>query len=219
MPKVRKYYRLIPVYPDDASHMPWYNVLIMNCSAIVIIGASTGGPRVLKDMMAQLPVIDACVVLVQHMPRHITNSVRNSLEKVSRMPVKLARNGQPLKSGEILLAPGDMHLEFQDNRSIRLTSGEKVNFVRPSIDVAMKSLKPQPVKQLIGIIMTGMGEDGVAGISHIKVLGGTTIAQDGLTCVVFGMPRAAVETGDVDFVLSPDRVVARITEMVQLVEV
>ncbi len=187
----------------------------MDCNTLVIIGASTGGPRTLRELLAKLPVLDACLLIIQHLPTHIAPSISKSLQRVTSMPVKLAEHGGPLKSGEILLAPGDIHTELECNQSIRLVEGEKVNFVRPSIDVAMKSLKSEPPCKFIGVILTGMGKDGVAGISHIKQLGGTTIAQDGASSVVFGMPKAAAATGDIDFVLSPERIGDKITELVQ----
>jgi len=188
----------------------------MSSRTIVIIGASTGGPRTLRRVLEGFPSLDhICIIIVQHMPKHINESIRKSLARVTQMNVKLAEDGDSLKNDVILLAPGDVHLEIVDNQRIRLVDSGKVNFVRPSIDVAMKSLQVNPSINAIGVILTGMGSDGVEGVSHIKQLGGATIAQDRLSCVVFGMPRLATETGDVDFVLSPETIGDKIAELIQ----
>ena len=188
----------------------------MSSRTIVIIGASTGGPQTLRRVLENFPTINnVCIIIVQHMPKHINESIRKSLARVTQMNVKLAEDGDSLKNDVILLAPGDVHLEIVDNQRIRLVDSGKVNFVRPSIDVAMKSLQVNPSINAIGVILTGMGSDGVEGVSHIKQLGGATIAQDRLSCVVFGMPRLATETGDVDFVLSPETIGDKIAELIQ----
>jgi two-component system chemotaxis response regulator CheB len=188
----------------------------MNSRTIVIIGASTGGPRTLRRVLESFPSLDdVCIIVVQHMPKHINESVRKSLARITRMKVKLAEDGDLLENDVILLAPGNVHIEISDNQRVRLVDGGKVNFVRPSIDVAMKSLQADPSINAIGVILTGMGSDGVEGISHIKRLGGATIAQDRLSSVIFGMPRLAAETGDVDFVLPPEMIGEKIAELIQ----
>ena len=170
----------------------------------------------MRRVLENFPTINnVCIIIVQHMPKHINESIRKSLARVTQMNVKLAEDGDSLKNDVILLAPGDVHLEIVDNQRIRLVDSGKVNFVRPSIDVAMKSLQVNPSINAIGVILTGMGSDGVEGVSHIKQLGGATIAQDRLSCVVFGMPRLATETGDVDFVLSPETIGDKIAELIQ----
>ncbi len=187
----------------------------MNRRNIVVIGASTGGPETLHKLLAELPVLDASILIVQHMPIYVNESVREEISSAANMEVRLAQDGDELQNGLIHLAPSLIHMEIMDNAEIKLVEGEKVNYVCPSIDVTMKSLKPIPSINTIGVLLTGMGEDGAKGISYIKrELGGKTIAQDRLTCVIYGMPRAAAETGDVDFVLPLEKIPGKIIELV-----
>jgi two-component system, chemotaxis family, protein-glutamate methylesterase/glutaminase len=180
---------------------------------IVLIGSSTGGLKILEELFPRLPVLSAAVVIVQHITPFIDQSFVTSLARVSEMPVSLAREGQTLQQGQVHLAPGGLHLTLVRNRTLRLQQGEKVNSVRPSIDVAMKSVLPAVTGRITGVILTGMGRDGAEGISHIKRIGGITIAQDQSTSVLFGMPRAAAETGHVDFVLPTERIADKLREL------
>lgn len=187
----------------------------MNHRNIVVIGASTGGPETLRKLFAELPVLDASILIVQHMPIYVNESIREEIARAANMEVRLAQDGDSLQNGLIQLAPSQLHMEVIDNASIKLANGEKVNYVCPAIDVTMKSLKPVPEVNIIGVILTGMGEDGARGISHIKKeLGGSTISQDESTCVIYGMPKAAAETGDVDFVLPLEKIAGKLIELV-----
>ena len=185
----------------------------MSCSNIVVIGSSTGGLKVLEEMFPRLPVLKAAVVIVQHITPLIDQAFVGSLARVSMMPISLAHEGQQLREGQVYLAPGGVHLNFVRNQSIQLYAGEKVNSVCPSIDVSMKSLAPPNGCRLAGVILTGMGCDGAAGISHIKQIGGTTIAQDQKTSVIYGMPKAAAETGKIDFILPTARIADKLREL------
>ena len=168
---------------------------------IVMIGVSTGGPIALKRLFAEIPPLNAVFVIVLHIPPGMDYKIARSLAAVASMPVALAADGEYLRSGHIYLAPGGFHLKLEGNSRIILEEGARINFVQPSIDVAMKSLhKPLKKRRIIGVIMTGMGKDGAEGIRHVKALGGVTIAQDAVTSAIYGMPKAAVETGAVDFV-------------------
>lgn len=184
-----------------------------NCNTIIIVGASTGGPQAVRNLVTRLPVLDACILLVLHMPKYINPSVRKSMSAVTPMKVRLAEDGMALENGSILIAPSDLHMVLENNQRIRLVDGEKVNYVRPSIDVAMKSVTSDRGVNVIGIILTGMGSDGAKGISHIKDMGGVTFAQDEATSVIYGMPKAAVETGKVDFILPPEEIADKIAEI------
>lgn len=185
----------------------------MSCSNIVVIGSSTGGLKILEEMFPRLPVLKAAVVIIQHITPLIDQAFVSSLARVSMMPISLAHEGEHLQEGQVYLAPGGVHLNFVRNQNIHLYTGEKVNSVCPSIDVSMKSLIPPNGCRLAGVILTGMGCDGAAGISHIKQIGGTTIAQDQKTSVIYGMPKAAAETGKIDFILSTDRIVDKLREL------
>ncbi|MSN25471.1 MAG: chemotaxis protein CheB [Geobacter sp.] len=180
---------------------------------IVMIGASTGGLKVLEQLFPRLPVLKAAVVIVQHIVPLVDQSFATSLARVSKMPIGLAREGQILAPGNVYLAPGGVHLHLAGNRTFHLFNGEKVNSVRPAIDVAMKSLVAPVGAKIAGVILTGMGCDGAAGIAHIKHLGGITIAQDQKTSVIYGMPKAAAETGLVDFILSTEKIADKLTTL------
>ena len=187
---------------------------MLDCETLVIIGASTGGPQTVRRLISQLPFLDACIIVVQHMPVHVNQSITKSISRLTDMSVKLAEDGMQIEKGQILIAPSEVHLELVDNQFVRLVDGEKVNFVRPAIDVTMKSIQDTPKIKAIGVILTGIGSDGASGISHIRSLGGVTIAQDEASSVLYGMPRAAVETGNVDFVLPPEMIGDKISELV-----
>jgi two-component system chemotaxis response regulator CheB len=171
-----------------------------------MIGSSTGGLKVLEELFTCLPVLKAAVVIIQHITPLVDQSFVTSLARVSKMPVSLAREGTNLQAGQVYLAPGGVHLTLIRNSVVHLHDGEKVNSVRPSVDVAMKSVSVPVGIRIAGVVLTGMGADGAAGISHIKNLGGVTIAQDQKTSVIYGMPKAAAETGRVDFILPTERI-------------
>jgi two-component system chemotaxis response regulator CheB len=179
---------------------------------IVIIGASTGGVRTIQDILDGLPVLQASIVVVLHMPRFINNSLSEVFGRCTEMEVRVAEEGDLLRDGVIHVAPGDVHLELVSNRRIHLHDGAKVHSVRPSIDVTMLSLVPCTRERLTGIVLTGMGLDGAEGIAHMKRLNARTIAQDEASSIVYGMPKAAYETGCIDLVLSPGEIRAQLIE-------
>ena len=180
---------------------------------LLLIGSSTGGPKVLEELFAALPVLNSAIVVVQHITPMIDQALVTTLSRFARMPVRLAENGAVLSEKQIYLAPGGIHLSLRNNKVVQLFDGERVNSVRPSIDVAMKSLCLVPGNRLVGVILTGMGRDGAEGIAHIKEIGGTTIAQDQSTSVIYGMPKAALETGKIDFVLPTLKIAEKISEL------
>lgn len=175
--------------------------MLMGNNNIVMIGVSTGGPIALKRLFSELPPLDAAFVVVLHIPPGMDYKIARGLDAVASMPVDLAEDGEYLQKGRIYLAPGGFHLKLEGNSRIILEEGARVNFVQPSADVAMQSLlKPLKRGKIIGVILTGMGKDGAEGIRHVKEIGGVTIAQDEESSAIYGMPKAAVETGAVDFV-------------------
>jgi two-component system chemotaxis response regulator CheB len=185
----------------------------MSSCNLAVIGSSTGGLKILEELFLRLPTLRVAVLIVQHITPMIDKAFVTSLARVSKMPVSLAREGQFLQEGQVYLAPGSLHLNLIKNQNIHLYAGEKVNSVCPSIDVTMKSLTPLSGSRLAGIILTGMGCDGAAGISHMKQIGGITIAQDQKTSVIYGMPKAAAETGKIDFILSTDMIADKLREL------
>lgn len=181
---------------------------------LVVIGSSTGGVRALDRIFSGLPRLNAAIVIVHHMPKFINGSLGCQLNANTDMEVKVAEDGEILEHGKVYLAPSNVHLRIEHNSCIRLVGGEKVNFVCPSIDVTMRSLRKELDDQIVGVVLTGMGVDGVSGTSHIKRIGGLTIAQDEATSAIYGMPKAAYKTGDVDLVLTPERIQDKLIEIV-----
>ena len=155
----------------------------------------------------------AAILLVQHIPEFITPSFLGTLQRASRMPVAVATDGLSLTEGAVILTPGGLHCSVMENHRLRVAPGEKVNFVIPSVDVTMQSVRVAlPIQRLFGVILTGMGRDGAAGLAHLKRLGATTFAQDKATCAVHGMPAEAVRLGAVDAELPPEGIVQRLVE-------
>ena len=181
---------------------------------LVIIGSSTGGPQTLYQIMSRLNLLeDTSIIIVQHMPPGFTRSLAERLDSASRFMVKEAENGESLKSGVAYVAPGGYHLVVNGN-ILTLTNDPPVFGVRPSVDVAMLSAVKNFKSNIVGVILTGMGVDGARGMEEIKRSGGKTIAQDEKSCVVFGMPKAAIERGVVDSIVDLDQIPVEIERMV-----
>jgi two-component system chemotaxis response regulator CheB len=174
-------------------------------SGIVIIGCSTGGPEALRKLLPDIQ-LSAAVIVVQHMPAFINESLRKTIEKISGMPCVIPKPFELIKQGVIYLAASDSHLKIFENRTMNLSKEPPVNFVCPSVDVTMLSLKKDTGTKIAGVILTGMGKDGAAGIKHMKEIGGLTMAQTPATCSVDGMPFQAIETGAVDQILNLDKI-------------
>lgn len=182
---------------------------------IIMIGVSTGGPIALKRLFSGLPPLDAAIVVVLHIPPGMDYKIAKGLDAVASMPVALAEDGEYLRSGRVYLAPGGFHLTLEGNSRIILEEGPRINFVQPSADVAMFSLlKPLKQKQIVGIILTGMGKDGAEGIRHIKEIGGVTLAQDKESSAIYGMPKAAIDTGAVDYVGDPIEIGRKLVKLI-----
>ncbi|MGA1822029.1 MAG: protein-glutamate methylesterase/protein-glutamine glutaminase [Thermoplasmatota archaeon] len=182
---------------------------------VVAIGASTGGPKALLEVISSLPRdLPAAVLIVQHMPEGFTQSLAERLNWQSSLEVKEAQDGDRVRSGLVYIAPGNRHMEV-DGKHIRLTDGARVNHVRPSADVLMESVAVHYGPNALGVLMTGMGQDGAAGIRAIKRKGGRTIAQDESSCAVFGMPKAAIELRSVDEVEPIEKIAQKIISMLR----
>ncbi|UFS69889.1 CheB methylesterase domain-containing protein [Geomonas sp. RF6] len=181
---------------------------------VVVIGVSTGGPPTLEELFSELPPVKGAIIVVQHVAAIMDSRIAKALDKVSAMPVSLAEDGAFLWDGQVYVAPGGYHLALDKNQQVRLIDGPRVNYVQPAVDVTMMSLDKQFFGgKIIGIILTGMGKDGAEGIRHIKGIGGVTIAQDKETSIIFGMPKAAADTGAVDYVLSPKEIAAKLVRI------
>jgi two-component system chemotaxis response regulator CheB len=184
---------------------------------IIAIAVSTGGPGALREFFHRLGRLDACILLVQHMPRFINQSICRTLDAATAMDVRLAEPDDTLEPGRVLVAPSDVHMGVQDNRRIRLQPGPKVNYVRPAADVMFHSLIARGGDELIAVVMTGLGRDGAAGLAHVKQIGGVTYAQDEATSTIYGMPGSAVATGQVDYEGTPGAIRHDIARRVGLI--
>ncbi|MFZ5352060.1 MAG: protein-glutamate methylesterase/protein-glutamine glutaminase [Bacillota bacterium] len=172
---------------------------------IIAIGTSTGGPRALQDVIPLFPPdIPAAILIVQHMPPGFTNSLAARLDSISGLSVKEAADGDILKAGHAYIAPGDYHMLIKktgsDEYRISTNQSPPVTGHRPSVNAMMSSVADSGHKKLIAVMMTGMGNDGSEGILKIKQNGGYTIAQNEETCVVYGMPKSAVNIGAIDII-------------------
>jgi len=172
---------------------------------IIAIGASSGGPNALRHLLPRLPAdIDAGIVIVQHMPESFTAMLAHWLNEICELSVKEAEPGDLALPGRVLIAPGSLHMKARKTPhgcEVLLDGGALVNGHRPSVDVLFRSVAREFGAHATGLILTGMGGDGAAGLGEIKAAGGHTIAQDKDSSAVYGMPRVATEKGYAEKVL------------------
>jgi two-component system, chemotaxis family, protein-glutamate methylesterase/glutaminase len=195
--RISRTYRTVP---------PAEKIEKTNLSKLVLIGTSTGGPRALQEVISKLPAdIDAPVVVVQHMPPGFTQSLANRLDSLSKVKVKEAEQNEPIKKGTVYIAPGGYHLRLQEKMGQLYLSIDKeppVGGHRPAVNVLFESAAQLKTYHKVAVIMTGMGSDGTLGIVELKNSGQTTvIAESEESCIVYGMPKAAVSTKKVDEVV------------------
>lgn len=185
---------------------------------LVVIGASAGGPKALAEIMPMFPrETPAAIVIVQHMPRVFTRSFAGRLNSIASLPVKEAEEGEEIRAGTVLVAPGgsDLIVAVGDEGPARVELMEPVNRggATPRIDTTMVTAAEIYGPNAIGVIMTGMGSDGAKGMERIKKGKGSTIAQDEESCLVFGMPKVAIDKGCVDWVMPLEKIPAKILEL------
>jgi two-component system chemotaxis response regulator CheB len=185
----------------------------MNRRNLLIIGSSTGGPSALQRLFHVLDPLEGAIVVVQHLPEYITDSIADALTRQSQWTFEVAQTGMSLDHGRAFLAPGGKHLTIQPDRKLNLSDGAEVNFVKPSVDVTMLSIQAGVFDRIVAVILTGMGRDGAEGIVHLKKMGAITMAQNSESCSVFGMPKMAIETNHVDFILTPESIAYKINEI------
>jgi two-component system chemotaxis response regulator CheB len=176
---------------------------------VVVLGASTGGTEAIRHFLEALPHDAPGVVIVQHMPEHFTAAFARRLDGLCRVAVKEAEDGDSVIPGRALIAPGNRHMLLKRSGAryyVELRDGPLVCRHRPSVDVLFRSAARYAGKNAIGVIMTGMGDDGARGMLEMKEAGAATLAQDEASCVVFGMPREAIRLGAVDQVVSLERI-------------
>jgi len=181
----------------------------------IVLGASTGGPRVLFDIIKGLPGdLNIPVFIVQHMPKGFTKSFAERLNSECSLKVVEAMHEMIISPGVVYVAPGDYHMTIEKSR-ILLDERSKIHGVRPAVDLLFETAARRYGKELLGVILTGMGKDGAAGMVSIKDAGGYNLAQDRESCVVYGMPGYAVSLGVVDEVLSPEKIIENIASIVR----
>ncbi len=167
---------------------------------LIAIGASTGGTQALEYVLSSLNTDTPGVVIVQHMPEAFTESFANRLNSIAQVQVKQAEDGDLVETGKVLIAPGGKHMIIKNRAgklSVDVKEGPLVSRHRPSVDVLFRSVAQAAAKQTLGIIMTGMGDDGANGMKEMFDAGAFTVAQDEKSCVIFGMPSVAIEKGGV----------------------
>ncbi|MCP4719942.1 MAG: chemotaxis response regulator protein-glutamate methylesterase [Desulfobacteraceae bacterium] len=177
--------------------------LLATTNKIIAIGASTGGTEAIKKVLTQLPRNSPGVVVVQHMPAQFTTSFAERLNELCQMTVKEAKNGDTVTNGQVLIAPGNYHMLLKRSGAryyVDVKTGPLVHYQRPAADVLFKSVARYAGANALGIILTGMGKDGALGMLDMKKAGAINIAQDEKSCVVFGMPKEAINIGGVDHV-------------------
>lgn len=186
--------------------LPVVETTPMNSSiGLVVIGASTGGPQVLQKLIADLPAeFPAPIVIVQHINSAFAESLAGWLQHTSRLKIKLAREGDALMPGHVLIAAPGSHLVVASRGRVGLRAGEDRDGHKPSASLLMESAAQLYGRRTVGMLLTGMGEDGAAGMQAIKAAGGRTLVQNEESCVVFGMPGAAIARGAVDQIVHAD---------------
>jgi two-component system, chemotaxis family, protein-glutamate methylesterase/glutaminase len=187
--------------------------------SMVAIGISTGGPFALHSIIPKIPkAFPKGIVIVQHMPPKFTKSLADRLNNISEIEVKEAEEGDVIRRGLVLIAPGGLHVTFKRNDknevAVHLSEEPSDTLHRPSVDVMMKSAAEVSSPGVLGVIMTGMGKDGLEGLRVIRKKNGFIIAQNEETCVVYGMPRAAVEAGLSDVVAPLEQIPQILTSVV-----
>ncbi len=186
----------------------------MNYKAIVI-GSSAGGIETLGTILSQLPSdLPLAIIIVQHLNPKSTGYLPKYLDKLSPLRVKEADEKEDILAGFVYIAPANYHLLVEDDESLSLTIDQKVNFSRPSIDLLFESASDVYQDELIGIILTGANKDGSLGLKKIKDRAGLTIVEDPDTAIVNTMPKAAISTADVDYILKAEEIAEKIKELV-----
>ncbi|MGA3299551.1 MAG: chemotaxis response regulator protein-glutamate methylesterase [Candidatus Acidiferrales bacterium] len=198
--------KMIITVPTIKSKTPRRTTMPSGPSVIVAIGISTGGPNALQYVFSQMPEnFPGCIVVVQHMPEGFTQMFAKRLDESSALEVKEAQSGDLLLAGRVLICPGDRHIKvrkMEHGKIAILVDQPRVNGHRPSADVLFSSVAQEFGSNAVGVLMTGMGEDGAAGLGALQAAGAITAAQSPDTCVVDSMPRSAIERGFVSKIVT-----------------
>jgi two-component system chemotaxis response regulator CheB len=180
---------------------PARHAMARTTESIICMGASTGGTQSLTEVLQALPAAAPGIVIVQHMPERFTTSFAKRLDGLCQVEVKEAADGDAVLRGRVLIAPGNFHTILERSGAryyVSVKTGPLVSRHRPSVDVLFRSAANAAGANAVGVIMTGMGDDGARGLQEMKQAGAFTIAQDEATSIVFGMPKEAIARGCVD---------------------
>ena len=180
------------------NHAPISAMSVKTTNKIIAIGASTGGTDALREVISKFPPNTPPVVVVQHMPQNFTKAFADRLNSICQVQVKEAVDGEYLATGKVLIAPGNKHMEIRRsgvNYYVTLLDGPMVFHQRPAVEILFDSVAKFAGKNAVGAILTGMGKDGAQGLLNMRKAGANTIAQDERTCIVFGMPKEAIDLG------------------------
>lgn len=192
---------------------PGHSGMIETTEKVVVVGASTGGTEALREFLEVLPEDTPGIVIVQHMPEHFTAAFARRLDGLCRVGVKEAADNDTVIRGRVLIAPGNKHTLLKRSGAryyVEVKEGPLVCRHRPSVDVLFRSAARYAGANAVGVIMTGMGDDGSRGMKEMHDAKAWTIAQDEDSCIVFGMPNEAIKLGGVDIVLPLDRIAAEV---------
>lgn len=187
---------VLPLHTPSDNARPGGRHIVTN--RVIAVGASTGGTEALREFLSAMPLDCPGIVIVQHMPEIFTRAFANRLNEDCAIEVREAADGDEIRPGRALIAPGNHHLIVQGNSShyrVQVTDGPLVSRHRPSVDVLFRSVANAVGSSAVGIILTGMGNDGAQGLLEMRNRGAATIAQDESSCVVFGMPKEAIARG------------------------
>ena len=198
---------------DAMMARPGSKAMLQTTEKVVVVGASTGGTEALRVFLEALPPDSPGIVIVQHMPEHFTTAFAKRLDGICQISVKEAENNDTVIRGRALIAPGNFHMLLKRSGAryfVEIKEGPLVCRHRPSVDVLFRSASRYAGKNAVGLIMTGMGDDGAAGMLELKESGAFTIAQDEASCVVFGMPKEAIKKGGVKTVLPLERIAEKV---------
>jgi two-component system chemotaxis response regulator CheB len=201
---------------DAVLPKPTSNALIQTTEKVVVAGASTGGTEALRELLEAMPLDAPGLVIVQHMPQEFTARFAQRLNQTCRIAVKEARDNDSVIRGQALIAPGNKHLLLKRSGAryfVELRDGPLVSRHRPSVDVLFRSAARYGGRNVVGVVMTGMGDDGAKGMLEMKQAGAFNIAQDEASCVVFGMPAEAIRAGAVDRVLPLSAIASEVVRL------
>lgn len=211
--------RVVPAkLSADAVLPPASGAMARTTEKIVAIGASTGGTEALRVVLQGLPPDCPPVVIVQHMPESFTAAFARRLDGLCGVTVREARNGDRMLRGHVLIAPGNRHTLLTRSGAsygVEVREGPLVSRHRPSVDVLFRSVSQKAGKNAIGVIMTGMGDDGAKGLAEMRQAGARTLGQDEASCVVYGMPKEAMKAGGVEDELPLERIAPAICRLCQ----